>query len=511
MPESFSGTAFPTAKRFENSAEPLERNADKNDADSPSGRQALVTTRIGILFVVAALCALGCGLAANSVPQLHSFQSLMWVATVAVCSLSGLISMRSVRTLRTIETELLRCGGKPQRWRTVRPIIGNDKITSSWNELLREAESAVSTLGDRSPASLDQEAITLARAMRGLPTAWVITDLDGRLLFISPPACNLFGLPDDANHIGRDLLDLLGLRAGDDTVIAKRQRFLSNVRMIRERHQVTMHGERIHLRIARSRLDGRCGDGEGMAWILTDVTQQELATKSRDQFLLTATHELRTPLNNLQAYAEALQAEEDLEIDRQKEFCNVIVSEAHRLGRLVDQLLTVGQMEAGSMVANRHELEMLPMVQYATDQMRAQADQKRQQLKTDFAPKLPTVLGDRDKLQAALVNLVGNAVKYTPVGGEIVVRCGVQDDWVRIDIQDNGPGIVSDEQEKVFEKFFRGSNVSETESRGNGLGLAFAREVARMHGGEVELHSELGQGATFSIRLPIGGQSRSGI
>lgn len=511
MAESYGESTFSVPDTVGNPESRTEVTHAPAAADFPSRSQPLVTTRIGSLFFLVALCALACGVAASSLPQLRNFQSMMWVATVAVCSLSGLLSMRSVRTLRTIETELLRNNGQPTRWKTVRPIVGRDRITESWNELLREAESSSSISTERAPASLDQEAITLARAMRGLPTAWVITDLDGRLLFISPPACSLFSLPEDANHIGRDLLDLLGLRAGDDSVIAKRQRFLSNVRMIQERHQVTMEGERIHLRIARSRLDGRCGDGEGMAWILTDVTQQELATKSRDQFLLTATHELRTPLNNLQAYAEALQAEENLEVDRQKEFCNVIVSEAHRLGRLVDQLLTVGQMEAGSMVANRHELELLPMVQYATDQMKAQADQKGQRLETDFAAKLPTVFGDRDKLQAALVNLVGNAVKYTQPAGEIVVRCGVQDNWVRIDIQDDGPGIELDEQEKVFEKFFRGSNAANSEQRGNGLGLAFTREVARMHGGEVELHSEVGKGSTFTIRLPIGGQSRSGI
>lgn len=511
MPDSIAGTPYLSAEPKVPAKAPSDKTESISSTETSTPRQLMVTTRIGILFCVAALSALACGVAASSVPDLHSFQSMLWVATVAVCSLSGLMSMRSVRTLRTIESELLTSGGKPERWKTVRPIIGHDRVTEAWNELLREAESAAMHASERVPAALDQEAITLARAMRGLPTAWVITDLDGRLLFISPPACSLFSLPDAANHVGRDLLDLLGLRAGDDTIIAKRQRFLSNVRMIQERHQVTLAGERIHLRIARSRLDGRCGDGEGMAWILTDVTQQELATKSRDQFLLTATHELRTPLNNLQAYAEALQAEEKLEIEQQKEFCNVIVSEAHRLGRLVDQLLTVGQMEAGSMVANRHELELLPMVEYAADQMKIQAEQKRQQLNTELSPKLPTVFGDRDKLQAALVNLVSNAVKYTQPAGEITVRCGVQDDWVRIDVQDNGPGIDVDEQDKVFDKFFRGTNAANSEMRGNGLGLAFTREVARMHGGDVELHSEVGQGSTFTMRLPIGGHSRSGI
>ena len=206
-----------------------------------------------------------------------------------------------------------------------------------------------------------------------------------------------------------------------------------------------------------------------------------------------------------------MQEEEDLEVERQKEFCNIIVSEAHRLGRLIDQLLTVGQMEAGSMVANRHELEMLPMVEYATEQMTATAAKKQQSFLQDFAPKLPTIFGDRDKLQAALVNLVGNAVKYTPEGGEIIVRCGVRGEWIHIDVQDNGPGIPEDEQSKVFEKFYRASNAEDSEQRGNGLGLAFTREVVRMHGGDVELASRLGEGATFTMKLPIAGQSRSGI
>jgi signal transduction histidine kinase len=226
---------------------------------------------------------------------------------------------------------------------------------------------------------------------------------------------------------------------------------------------------------------------------------------------MTATHELRTPLNNLQAYAEALQEEEDLELERQKEFCNVINSEANRLGRLVDQLLTVSQMEAGSMVANRHELELLPMIEYAADQLRGQAEQKQTKLTTKLSAKLPTVFGDRDKLQAALVNLVGNAIKYTPEHGEVLLRCSADERWIRIDVEDNGPGIPEEEQSKVFDKFFRGAATRESDERGNGLGLAFAREIARLHGGDIELQSVVDEGSVFTLRLPVGGRSRSGI
>lgn len=484
--------------------------ADRN-AIVPAPQTALVTTRVGVTFVVIAVASFACAFAALHVQQ-YNFSAMMWLATTAICSLAGVITMRSVRTLRTIEVELQRVTGHPKRWKSVRPIVGSDHITEGWNELLdlvNETQAAASP--KRAPAGLDQEAVTLARAMRGLPIPWVITDQKGAVRFIGPAACGLFGLPDDANHTGRDLLELIGLDDPKEEESQKmRDRLLSNVRMVNERVTLKLGQREGHLRITRSRLIGRSGDGQGLAWVLSDVTQQRIATEARDQFLMTATHELRTPLNNLQAYAEALHEEDDLEVERQKEFCNVIVSESRRLGRLVDQLLTVGQLDAGSMIINRHELEIRPLVEYATDQMQAQSEQKSQTLIADLAAKLPTVIGDRDKLQAALVNLVANAVKYTPEDGEIFVRGDVEGDFIRIQIQDNGPGIPKAEQSKVFERFYRGT-ATETTEKGNGLGLAFTREVARMHGGDVELESEPGAGCTFTMRLPVGGQSRSAI
>ncbi len=480
---------------------------------SHPSQHRLVTTRVGLIFVVVAICVLVFALASHATSGHSHLESLMWIAAVAACSLGGLVSMRSVRTLRAIEDELRRKKTGQRQWQAARPIIGSDPITNGWNELLEEISHAQQGSGQsRAPAALDQEVVTLARAMRGLPVAWVITDTEGRIRFLGPTACGMLALDEESSHVGRDLPELLGLRnEEDDSAKAVLSRMLGAVRMVSERYTIHVAARQLHIRITRSRLSGRSGDGEGMAWVLSDETQQRLATEARDQFVMTATHELRTPLTNLQAYAEALQEEEGLEIERQKEFCNVITSEANRLGRLVDQLLTVSQMEAGSMTANRHELEMLPMLEYAADQLRGQAEQKQMQIKTNLSAKLPTVLGDRDKLQAALVNLVGNAIKYTPPGGEVLLRCAAEHRWVRIDVEDNGPGIPEDEQTKVFDKFFRGSATRDSDQRGNGLGLAFAREIARLHGGDIELQSTVGEGSTFTLRLPIGGQSRSGI
>ncbi len=471
----------------------------------------MVTTRVGITFVGIAIACLGFGLSSIWMAD-KGFNALMWVAAIASCSLAGLITIRSVRTLRTIESELRRVTGKPERWQSVRPIIGNDRITIGWNELLSKAQAQSGVnVKVRDAASLDKEAVTMARAMRGLPIPWAITDNQGKVRFIGPATCGLFGLASDADHEGRCMLELIGLEAPDaEDADEKKQKILSNIRIINLRVSLPLKERSLELRISRSRLGGRTGDGEGMAWVLSDVTQQHLATKSRDEFLMTATHELRTPLTNLQAYAEALQEEEGVDVENQKEFCNVIVSESRRLSRLVDQLLTVGQLQAGSMVVNRHELEIRPMIEYATDQMLAQANQKSQSLTAELDAKIPTVMGDREKLQAALVNLVANAVKYTPDGGTISVRGGVEANSICIQIQDDGPGIPQDEHEKIFERFYRGE-ATEHDEKGNGLGLAFTREVARMHGGDVVLESEAGAGSTFTLRLPVGGQSRSAI
>ncbi len=487
--------------------------AESLPTPSQTHRVPLVTTRVGLIFFAVAVCVLACAITSNAAPKQAKLHSMMWTAALAACSFGGLIAMSSVRTLRVIEKELRSAQQGQRQWQTARPIVGADPITIGWNQLLEDVTNyQQSEQESRVPAELDQEVITLARAMRGLPVAWIITDAAGRIRFLGPAACGLLNLDEQDSHVGADLLELIGLRDPEDETATKvLARMLGSIRMVHERRAIKVASRDLQIKITRSRLAGRSGDGEGLAWVLTDVTQQQLATEARDQFLMTATHELRTPLTNLQAYAEALQEEEDLEIERQKEFCNVINNEANRLGRLVDQLLTVSQMEAGSMVANRHELELLPMLEYSADQLRAQAVQKNVTLTTKLSAKLPTAFGDRDKLQAALVNLVGNAIKYTPDQGQVVLRCSADDRWIRIDVEDTGPGIPEDEQSKVFDKFFRGAATRESDERGNGLGLAFAREIARLHGGDVELSSVVGEGSVFTLRLPVGGRSRSGV
>jgi two-component system, OmpR family, phosphate regulon sensor histidine kinase PhoR len=452
---------------------------------------------------------------------------LPWIAAVASCAVAGLIWIREAGTLDCVESELHRMALEGPTWKDARKIVDANPLATAWNHLLDRAAQLPTSDKTRSVAALDDEAITLARAMRDLPSAWLITDRDGNIRNAGTAAAALFAVADRRALMGKDLLELLQLRESQPTAgqasndsdnleeASQRRtaltRLLSSVRMLNIRRNAIIAERTLNLRISRNRMVGRSGDGEGMIWIIEDITQQTLATKSRDQFLMTATHELRTPLGNLMAYAETLANAEDIDVEQQKEFCNILHAEAGRLSRLVDHLLSVGQMEVGSLVIAHADVDLALVISDAIDNLRAQAESKNHSVESEISPKLPPVRGDRDKLSAVVVNLLGNAIKYTPDGGSIQVRATADEQFIRVEVRDNGLGIAEHEIPRIFDQFFRGNNPDVVAETGNGLGLSFAREVARLHQGEIDVQSRLGEGSIFTLRLPVGGEAKSGL
>jgi two-component system phosphate regulon sensor histidine kinase PhoR len=238
-------------------------------------------------------------------------------------------------------------------------------------------------------------------------------------------------------------------------------------------------------------------------WTLRDVTAQKLADEMRNQFVFTATHELRTPLANIRAYAETLADNEGIDVEQQKGFYNVINSEATRLARLIDELLNVSQMEAGSISVARYETDVERLIQEVMEHMQPQIQQKGLQFESKLPPKLPKLHVDKDKIAAALVNLLGNAVKYTPAGGLVRLVVEVDASAMHLRVEDTGIGISAEELPRLCEKFFRSRDSRVQQIGGSGLGLAFSQEVARLHGGKISVRSELNQGSQFTLTLPL--------
>lgn len=251
---------------------------------------------------------------------------------------------------------------------------------------------------------------------------------------------------------------------------------------------------------------GRKSDGSSIAfvWMIRDVTQQRLADAMRDQFLATATHEFRTPLANIRAYAESLDMGDEMDAQSRKHFYNVIQSESMRLSQLVDDLLDISRMQAGALALDCHETDLGRMLEEVSAKVQGEIQAKHQEFRCELPPKFPPRINlDKGKLSAALVNLLGNATKYTPEGGRISFRVDASQHKLQFTVSDTGFGIATEDLPHLFERFYRSNDDRVRDLSGSGLGLALTREVARLHGGDVTVESQLNHGSTFCLTIPL--------
>ena len=236
---------------------------------------------------------------------------------------------------------------------------------------------------------------------------------------------------------------------------------------------------------------------------IRDITQQKISESSRDDFIAHVSHELRSPLANIRAYAETLLSDMLLDDSSQKEAFNVINDETIRLTRLVNDVLDLSRMESGSMTLDKGEVVMERLIRQSINDLKAIAASKSITLQTNYHPKFPNLYADRDKLAIVINNVLSNAVKYTPDGGTVFLETDVDERFVYIKITDTGYGIAKENIEKIFEKFYRVQNEETAHITGTGLGLATSKEVVTLHGGSIDVTSEVNKGTEMIIKLPI--------
>lgn len=219
----------------------------------------------------------------------------------------------------------------------------------------------------------------------------------------------------------------------------------------------------------------------------------------KGEFLSIAAHELRTPLSIILGYAMMLR--EDLEGGQQEQI-EAIVDSALQLTRLVDDMTNLRYLEAGEVALVPHQLWLQEIIGEVVDRFRQLAQKRDQEIVCDAPEDLPPVPGDREKIALILSNLLSNATKFTPGGGQIRVwaePCGVE---VKVGVADTGKGIEQEEWEQIFEPFYQVEDSLRREHGGMGLGLSIARELVRLHKGRIWVESEIGRGSTFFFTLP---------
>jgi len=244
-------------------------------------------------------------------------------------------------------------------------------------------------------------------------------------------------------------------------------------------------------------------DGAAALLVVEDITQQRVADDSRNAFVAQATHELRTPLTNIRLYLEQLVEEGDSDPLVKARCINAISQQARRLERTVGDMLSVSEIEAGTFRLHTDDVRLETLLEELREDFSASASDKEIEFTVELPPKLPQLNADRDKIAMALHNLVGNAMKYTPTGGKVMVRVSDDAQALRVDVTDNGIGISEEEQELIFDKFYRSKDKRIGSITGSGIGLALARQVVRLHGGDIRVQSAIDKGSTFTLTVPL--------
>jgi len=242
----------------------------------------------------------------------------------------------------------------------------------------------------------------------------------------------------------------------------------------------------------------------GVAAVLVfhDVSNLKRLERIRKDFVANVSHELRTPLTSIKGYIEALI--DGAKDDPQKcaEFLGIIQKHSDQLNALLADLLQLSTIESGQYQWQRGIVLIPEMIDKAVHLLQPQARKKGQEISTGLAEGVGTLTGDADKLIQVLINLIDNAIKYTPNGGRIRVEARQREDAVEIAVSDSGIGIPAKEIPRIFERFYRVDRARSREMSGTGLGLSIVKHIIEAHGGKVSVESQVGKGSRFVVTLP---------
>jgi signal transduction histidine kinase len=238
------------------------------------------------------------------------------------------------------------------------------------------------------------------------------------------------------------------------------------------------------------------------AKLAAQVEQLMTLDRLKDDFVALVSHELRTPLTSIEGYLDLVLEEDDMPAGEQRRFLETVRRNSDRLVRLVNDLLVLFRADGGKLELDLSRIDLCELVLESVAHALPAAEHAGVILSAALE-SVPPVLGDETRLGQVLDNLISNAIKYTPLGGSAEVRVAAVDGFVEIAVEDSGIGIPAEEQERLFERFFRSSLSSSLQIQGTGLGLAITREMVVAHGGTLEVRSAEGEGSCFTVRIPV--------
>ena len=413
------------------------------------------------------------------------------VLAIGVALVIGLfVSRRVTRPLRGMEDAARRMAEGDLAQAV--PVAGTDEIAALGIALNRTAvvlREKIERLGD--------EQAKVRTILDGMIEGVVALDDRGRLLLLNPAARAMFAVATEIAE-GRPFLEVIRQKELLDLVYEVRASGAP------ARHELELGPPVNRVVAARGAPVGLGPETPGVLLVLHDVTELRRLERVRSEFVANVSHELRTPLTCIKGYLETLLDGALDDRAHARRFLEVAGTHAERLDRLIDDLLELSNIESGRVTMVPMRLDLGEVVAGVAAMFERQTTQSRQTLERVVPPGV-AVHADRDRLVQILVNLVDNAVKFTPEGGRIRVEAETGPDGrVEVRVRDTGVGIPSTELPRITERFYRVDKTRSREVGGTGLGLAIVKHLVQAHGGELHIESALGHGTTVSFTLPAG-------
>lgn len=359
-----------------------------------------------------------------------------------------------------------------------------EQLSSAFNNMSSKLEVLVSDLDDKKSK--------LEAILESMDSGVIAVDRNGIVMLVNPAAYEIFGFEDDI--MGKHILDVF-VNTDLEDIIKSHSEEPNELKIDYPQNKI--------LRVKAAPIkDEETKRDFGTVVVIQDITEMKHLEQMRSEFVANVSHELKTPLTSIKGFAETLKSGSVTDEETRDKFLDIIDVEANRLARLIDDIMTISELENSKYNASFEILDMNKVLTECDYMLKSLAMIKNIDIQFIKDTGNPCVMGNFDKVKQLMINLIDNAIKYTPEGGSVKAKISHDEINVYFEVMDTGIGIPKEHIPRLFERFYR---VDKSRSRalgGTGLGLAIVKHIASSMNGEVSVESEVGVGTKFTVKLP---------
>lgn len=377
------------------------------------------------------------------------------------------------------------------------------RIHHQMNGSIGELSTKINSLARNLSELTIQEQIQaeqLSTVIENSESGLVLIDEKGYIHVVNRKFTNMFG-KDTQNYIGHIYYDVI---ENEQIHHAVQQTFLYEKR-VKHLFSLEKDGEITYLEVVGAPIFNEHNLIKGVVLVIYDITEFKNIEQIRKDFVANVSHELKTPITSIKGFTETLLDGADEDEATRKQFLEIIYKESNRIQHLIDDLLILSRLEKEDMTLQIADIDTTDLIDNIAPALQQQAEQRNISLHINV-PQQFSFRADEEKMQQLLINLLLNAIIYTPQGGEVSLEIKRKTSEVIFTVSDTGIGIQKEDLPRIFERFYRVDKDRSRHTGGTGLGLAIVKHIVEVHNGEIDVESEVGKGTTFTVSIPKQGE-----